>query len=220
MRKITLICSLHNENGVCTVDALLKILRGIDPQVIFGEVLPSDRSLYEPRSLEGQAVARFRTLKPSCECVCVDQYDIPPNFRATMDRVFEYVDEANREYQQLFEQMNQATNQQGFGYLNSDGFTVLMARMLEIEDDTINRSGNPALLHGLALWRQAIQGRDKAMVENIERYCSDHAFERAVFLVGAAHKSGVVKKIEESPNSKAGLIEWQVNFSSRDRHVF
>jgi hypothetical protein len=86
--------------------------------------------------------------------------------------------------------------------------------MLEIEDETINRSGNPGLLHGLALWRQAIHGRDKAMIENIERYCNENVFDRAVFLVGAAHWSGIVKEIKESPNSKARLIEWQVNFSS------
>jgi len=83
-----------------------------------------------------------------------------------------------------------------------------MARMAEIEDETINREGNPELVRALATWRQVIQGREKAMVENIYRYCRENIFETGVFLVGAAHRSGIVKAIEEAPHPEADLLEW------------
>jgi len=81
MRKITLVCSSHRENGLCTARELLRLLRAIDPEVIFGEVPRSDIDFYNPRSLEGQAVTRFLTFK-SFQRVPVDRYEMPPNFRA------------------------------------------------------------------------------------------------------------------------------------------
>lgn len=100
MRKITLVCSLHRDNGLCNAGELLNILRTLDPDAIFGEVLQSNIDFYHPRSLEGQAVKKFLACK-SVTCVRVDQYDIPPNFRALTDSVFDFVAEISSEYRAL-----------------------------------------------------------------------------------------------------------------------
>jgi len=212
MRKVMLICSLHRENGLCNVGELLKILRAVDPDVVFGEVSQSDINFYDPRSLEHQAVTRLRTLKPSCERVPVDRYDIPPTFRAITDAVFDFVEEASLEYQQLLEQRHHATNLKGFAYLNSFAFTQVMTRMSEMEEKAIKQSENQDLIRGLATWRQVMHGRERAMVESIYRYCKENMFDKGVFLVGAAHRSGVVKAIEESSNAGEDMIEWILNF--------
>lgn len=209
MRKITLVCSSHRENGLCNAQELLRILRAIDPEVIFGEVPQSDIDFYNPRSLEGHAVTRFLAIK-SFQRVPVDRYDTPPNFRALTDLVFDYVEQASHEYRLLQDQRDNATHLRGFMYLNSAAFAQVMSRMSVIEDETINRTGNSELVRALATWRQAMQGREKAMVENICWYCKKNNFDTGVFLVGAAHRSGVVRAIEEWSDAAADLIEWNL----------
>ena len=97
MRKITLVCSSHRENGLCNAGELLRLLRAIDPDVIFGEVPVSDFDFYNPRSLEGQAVTRLLEYK-SFQRVPVDRYDIPLNFRAVTDSVLDFVERTSHEY--------------------------------------------------------------------------------------------------------------------------
>jgi hypothetical protein len=53
MHTITLVCSVHNANGKCNVEQLVKILRVLGPDVILQEVRPSD-----DWSLEAQACNR------------------------------------------------------------------------------------------------------------------------------------------------------------------
>jgi hypothetical protein len=61
MHKITLVCSIHRENGLCNAEELLKILRTIEPEVVFEEMRPSDFASYlrwegaEPAEEEKQA---------------------------------------------------------------------------------------------------------------------------------------------------------------------
>jgi hypothetical protein len=207
MRKITLVCSSHREKGLCNAQELLGLLRAIDPDVIFEEVRQSDFAIYNTGTLEGQAATRFLALK-SFQRVPVDRYDLPPNFRALTDSVFDCVEQRSYEYLFLQDQSESDTHLHGFMYLNSAAFAKVMTRMSAIEDETIKSQGNPELLRALATWRQVIQGREKAMVENIYRYCRDNIFNTGVFLVGAAHRSGIVKTIEESSHPEADLIEW------------
>jgi hypothetical protein len=209
MRKITLVCSSHRENGLCSAQELLRLLRAIDPEVIFGEAPQSDVDFYNPRSLEGQAATRFFAFG-SCQRVPVDRYDMASNFRALTDSVFDYVEQYSHEYLFLQDQRDTAAQLNGFAYLNSAAFANLMSRISAIEAETINSVGNPELVRALATWRQVMQGREKAMVDNIYRYCRENIFDTGVFLVGAAHRSGIVKAIEDLSHADADLIEWKL----------
>jgi hypothetical protein len=209
MRKITLVCSSHREKGLCNAQELLRLLRAIDPEVVFEEVRQSDFALYNTTSLEGQAATRFRAFK-SFQRVPVDRYDLPPNFRTLTDSALDYVEQHSHEYIFLQNERENSTHLHGFMYLNSAVFAKVMSRMAVIEDETINSEGNPELVRSLATWRQVIQGREKAMVENIYRYCRENIFDTGVFLVGAAHRSGIVKAIEELSRADADLIEWNL----------
>jgi hypothetical protein len=210
MRTVTLVCSLHRENGACNAAELLKLLRVLDPDVIFGEVLQSDPNFYHPRSLESQAVTRFLALK-SCHCVCVDRYEVPPDFREITDSVFDFVCEMNPEYLALEEHRDHATYLNGFAYLNSAAFAQLIIQMSAIEEHTVRLSGKQDLIRGLTSWRNFTQDRERAMVYCIHSYCRDNAFDRGVFLVGAAHRSGVAKAIEEAPDADALVIDWKLH---------
>jgi hypothetical protein len=160
MRKITLVCSSHRDNGLCNAQELLRLLRAIDPEVIFEEVRQSDINFYNTRSLEGQAATRFLAFK-SFQRVPVDQYEMPPNFRALTDSALDFVEQTRHEYRLLQDQRDNAAQLNGFTYLNSAAFANLMSRISAIEDETINSEGNPELVRALATWRQLCKGEKK-----------------------------------------------------------
>ena len=45
--------------------------------------------------------------------------------------------------------------------------------------------------------------REKAMMENIQKYCIENTFDKGVFLVGAAHRLASIDLSREQPG-----IEW------------
>ena len=81
--------------------------------------------------------------------------------------------------------------------------------MSEIEEKIINETGDQGLIRGLEVWRQFMQRRETEMVGNIYEYCRENVFDTGIFLVGAAHKSGVVKAIEKYATTEADLVDWK-----------
>lgn len=222
MRNITLVCSSHRENGLCNAGELLRILRAIGPEVIFEEVRPSDLDSYHKHrtkwSLEAQAITRYREFK-SFQQVPVDRYDMPENsvakIKGEFDCLFDHVEQTSLDYRLLNEQNDKSVQQYGFSYLNGVAFATTMARISEIEEKIVNETGDQGWIRGLERWRHVMQKRELEMVANIYEYCRANVFDTGVFLVGAAHKPGVVKEIEEYASTEADLINWNLAYDVR-----
>ncbi len=223
MHKITLVCSVHRENGHCNAEELLKILREIEPDAVFEEIRPSDFASYYKHgtksSLESQAIAKYREFK-LFQQVPVDRYDMPENLLAEIKRdfdcVLDCVARASQEYRLLDEENDKSAYQYGFSYLNSVAFVTKTARMSEIEETIIRGTDDQHLIRGLERLRHCIQRREREMVGNIYEYCRKNVFDSGVFLVGAAHKTGIVKEIEEYASTEADLINWKFAY---DGHI-
>src|SRR5438309_5809280 len=107
MHKITLVCSMHRENGLCNAGELLEILRAIEPDVGFEEMLPSDFDSYYKHGtkskLESLAITRYREFK-SFQQVPVDRYDMPESLLAEIKRVdcfFDRLEQTSHAYREL-----------------------------------------------------------------------------------------------------------------------
>jgi hypothetical protein len=213
MHKITLVCSSHRESGSCNVGELLNILRAAEPEVVFEEIRPSDFDSYCKNgigsSLEARAITEYLAFK-SFRRVPVDRFDIPETLLAEskreFDRVFDYVEHKSHEYQLLNEENAKSVYHYGFPYLHSIAFETVMTKVAEIEDEIINEAGNQGLTRALERWRHLLQSRDREMVRVIYEYCRENVFGAGVFLVGAAHKMGIVKAIT---SAKADLVDWK-----------
>jgi hypothetical protein len=213
MHKITLVCSAHRENGLCNAEELLKILLAIEPEVIFEELRPLEFDFYHRQgSVEAHAITRYREYR-LFQYVPVDRYETPKDplgERREFDLVFDRVIQTSREYRELSQTNdNDRVQQYGFKHLNSVAYATASARMSEIEGETINRAGDQRLIRGLERWRHLIHEREREMVNNIYEYCRKNVFDTGVFLVGAAHKTGIVKEIEEYAGTEAELIGWK-----------
>lgn len=222
MPKITLVFSAHRENGLCNFEELLKILRAIEPEIIFEEIRPSDFDSYckhgTKSTLETQAIARYLDFK-SVRRVPVDRYDIPGNrmveFKRELDCAFDYVEQTSREYQLLHEENHRNAHQHGFRYLNSAALARAMARVSEIEEKIINETGAQGLMRCLEKWRHMTQCREREMIGNIYDYCRENVFDVGVFLIGAAHQAGIVKEIETFSSTEVDLIDWSFLYDGK-----
>jgi hypothetical protein len=207
MRKVTLICSVHREKGICNVDELLTILRAIEPDVLFEEMRPSD---FDPSRLEAQAIARYLNFK-SAQRVPVDRFDMQAVFelKGVIDRVL-YLAQTIPEHQRLSEEVNERVFHSGFAYLNSVAFSTAEARLSAIEDLAAHATGDDDLIQGLERWRQVHKQRECEMVRLAYEYCRANGFDNGVLLVGAAHKPGVVREIERHASAEPDLIDWKL----------
>jgi hypothetical protein len=206
MHTITLIFSVHKANGKCNVEQLVKILKKIEPEVVFQEVRPS-----HDWSLEAQAVAEYCKYK-LCQQVHVDEYEVPVDFAKIEHRLtggFDDVADRSTEYQQLDTAKNVHACQDGFVYLNSDAFVNTTLRMEQLEDEMMEGQAADAL----RWFRQVMHKREIEMMRNIYSHCRKTAFDTGVFLVGAAHRTGIAKQIENFSGREPDLIVW--NFLNR-----
>src|SRR6266446_1104898 len=167
MHKITLVCSVHRENGRCNAEELVKILRAIEPDTVFEEMRPSEFYFhYEHGSVEAHAITKYREFK-LFQPVPVDRYDMPENLLAEIKRdfdcVLDCVARASQEYRLLQEENDKSAQQYGFSYLNSVAFVTKTARMAEIEEAIIRGTDDQDLIRGLERWRHSIQRREREM---------------------------------------------------------
>jgi hypothetical protein len=201
MHKITLVFSVHKSNGNCNVEELAKILRRIEPDVVFQEVGPS-HSL----SLEAQAVAEYCKYK-LCQSVHVDDYEAPVNGEGTMQLLNDGrrdVADRSTEYQKLEIENLERTCRDGFGYMNSFDIAKAMVQMEQIEDELM--AGRAA--EALQWFRQVMRNRELEMMRNIYSYCQKNPFDIGIFLVGAAHRTGIAMQIEKFCGRVPDLIAW------------
>jgi len=90
-----------------------------------------------------------------------------------------------------------------------------MERISDIEEETIIGTGHQGLIRGLERWRHFIQRRDFEMIDNIYEYSRENVFDTGVFLVGAAHKTGIVKEIEKYAGTEADQINWNFAYDGQ-----
>lgn len=211
MGRITLIGTLHNPLGQCHVDALCSLLEALAPEVIFEEWRPVDVTARDAdttwQSLDRQAIARYVQGR-AVRQVPVDAYELPPEFRQDIDRLFDYVVAHSPEYRSLQCVGDEEAFQYGFAYLNSPPWAALSQRLLVVAEDTIAESGDVNLQRILTTWTTLVRQREVAMVDNIYAYAREHVFASGVFLVGAAHISAIADIISTRAVADQCLITW------------
>ncbi len=219
-RKITFVGTVHDENGLCNAEALLELLRTIEPDVVFEELRPSDfDSFYATKhTTETKALSEYRKHR-LIKQVPIDRYDIPENlistFKEMLNNIFDYVEQKSQECWLLKDEIDRNTGLLGFKYLNSIDHARKWARICEIQDKTIFGTGNQRLIRILQIWRQQQHRREIEMLGNIYEYCRENVFETGVFLVGASHKMGIAREIEKYAATETNLITWNFAYDGK-----
>jgi pheromone shutdown protein TraB len=228
---ITLIGTIHSENGQCNSDELYKILEDINPEVIFDELTDRYADMYYSDSFDTYRMNKILLRQPApvipLEVKCIKEYmqhhhiEIVPVDIDTRQQLAPYEQEINamfynffqhEEYKKLDEEIDALIATEGFGFLNSKRFSDYSAKTQMIEKVLIESEIEKNRLLELYQMFYSVQHdhREDTMLENVCRYSIDNPYNQAVFLIGAGHKSSVMRKIEGFENQSVIQLNWKM----------
>jgi hypothetical protein len=214
MYNITLISTRHDDIGECNSFALWQILEALGPQVIFLELPPSYLSIsYIDRTnkLEMNAVRPYiNAHKPILVAVDID--GVSKTFVEGYKRIFDELKKLQGPNGlDFYNSVN--TNQQyaamyGFKYLNSEYGIAHSEAVREATMKGLEQINNDRLTDDYNAWIEHANNRENEMLQNIYIYSKDYPYERAVFLLGAAHRSATIKKIKSLIEIESFKLNW------------
>lgn len=213
MKTVSLICTVHAEAGRANASELLAILKHIRPEVAFLEV-PADwgrEKIANHKSLESDALLRYQETH-SLALVPVDAPTPPASFFRDSEQIFNYIERASYKYCQLADANQANIAAEGFLYLNSELQENIQSELHSEVLRILEMRRDPSLTRAYEKWCHQNDLRDIEMISNIESYGRENKFDRAVFLVGAAHRPSILKKSRE--RSLVGLSEVQWSYST------
>jgi hypothetical protein len=207
MQTITLISTMHQEDGKCNAHELSEIIAQLSPEVIFVEALEETYSEYKrllfssfgvyDKKLEIKALQLYGQHSPF-EYVPVLDEGLSDAFEKKFSK-FENIAEHNM----LIDIFIDFARNKGFEFLNSFESTKLQEEMRQIEalylrDSEIEISFN-----------ESIDSYENNMIQNIYEYCKDNKFKTAVFLCGVAHRKSIMTRFADNVMNKELNINWQ-----------
>lgn len=229
MYNITLIGTIHSENGQCNPDELYKILEDINPEVIFDELPIHFSDMYYSDSFDTYCankilLNRHPPVVP-LEVKCIKKYKRNYNieiFPVDIDlrqKLSKYQDEISfmiltflkyEEYKKLENEKETLIAQEGFHYLNSDKFLTFLDKKEVVEKNIMESEIQKNRLHNIYKLFHAEQydNRENAMLENIYNYSNRNQYNQAVLLIGADHKKSIMQKITEYEKLSEIKLNW------------
>jgi len=211
MKCISLVCTVHEENGLANVSGLYAILERIRPEVIFIEAPPDALDQFlaacTNNKLESASVRLYRE-NNIVELVPVD---LPtPNSRFFSDYRYlqERIEGKNPDSRRLIMWNKNYIRDYGFSYLNSEHCNKMWAEIHADERAIIGEIKDQKLTEIYEIWNKTIELRDNEMMKNILKYCGENTFERGAFLIGAAHRQSIIEKSKEWSEKYPNIIQW------------
>lgn len=213
VKKITIVGTIHSEQGQCNEKELFEILKAINPDVIFEEIRSIDHGrLYRDdtyQTVEMKAISSYLKFR-SVRQVPVDDFTIPGDFKDRIEELFSYVESASEDYHKAKLDIDRMAFTHGYRFLSSLTHIELNNKADELFEDAIAQSSSETLRGLLAWWYTHLRKRESFMLENIYNYCHKESFESGVFLVGAGHMSYLAKCIEDRLEAEKNIIDWRV----------
>ncbi|HEV8335457.1 MAG TPA: hypothetical protein VGR67_03475 [Candidatus Polarisedimenticolia bacterium] len=208
--RVSVVGTVHEEQGLANVSELHVILERIRPEVIFLEI-PSaafDDFLDGTRSnLESIATRRYRDTH-NVVLVPVDLPTPGEEFFRNFEYLRERVRNASTDYRRLIGWDNHYISDYGFAYLNGQRCSELWSEIYAAMQAAIEQLEDHKLIEIFDSWKHTNELRDRAMLKNIEDYCTLNPPENGVFLVGAAHRRSLANKSREGRGVGSLRIEW------------
>src|SRR6266576_2782232 len=211
MKRVSVVFTEHEENGLVNASGLLAILERITPEVIFLECPSAAFDDYfngNPGNLEAAAVSRYRE-NHRIDLIPVDLGTPDADFFAKPEHLSKRIERTSPDYRRLVDWHSQNVSAHGFVYLNSKDCSDLFSQLHEAMLAAIEKDVDHRLLAEVYdLWIRTNGLRDKGMMKNIENHCRQASFSNAAFLVGAAHKQAIIDLSRSEPRAASSTIQW------------
>ncbi len=208
--RVTVVGTIHEPVGPATADALLAILRQLQPEVIFLEMPPGALDEYMGGSrtnLEADAVRKYRAER-DIALVAVDLPTPEPEFFSGWDDVRREVRRKSVDYCRFKSYEEQYVAQHGFNYLNSEHNSKLTADLHVATVAALATLGDERLSAHYDAFTRKIEDRDVAMIANIEEFCRTSTKTLGVLLVGSAHRRSLFDKTRARASADSPSVVW------------
>jgi hypothetical protein len=213
MGCLTIVFTIHNDSGKCDEHELLKIIRALDPDIIFEELSESSYDLcyhnMSMHTLEVRALRRYLREK-TVPHIPVDNILPPQNFKEEMDLLLDYVENDSIAYLPLIIETRLKTEQFGFGYLVSADFDALSARTQEELEKSVAESNSDQLKRIFWTWIDFLRRREECILSTIFSIFRSAPYRNGILLVGAEHRRPIVEGIMRRVATEPDLITWTV----------
>lgn len=214
MRTVTLISTIHSENGKCNSDELYKIIESLCPEVIFEELSNNlfDK-FYNGNQLSDEPL-EIKCLKKYLQIHTIKHIpvdiDVSPNLSTSeINYLFDTFKKYDV-YKKLEDEQHLLTAQEGFTYLNSGKCSELFDKKKVTEKHLMRFEINKnALFRIYKLFHEEHDNRENAMLQNIYNYSKENQYNQAVFLIGSAHRNPIIQKITEYETKKIIDLDWK-----------
>lgn len=229
MHNITLIATIHSENGKCNSDELYKLLEDVNPEVIFDELPMHFSEMYYSDSFD-MYYANNILLNRRCpviplEVKCVKKYKQKYNVKIIpvdidlRQELPKYQDEISfmiltflkyEGYKKLNNEKETLIGLEGFHYLNSDKFLDFLDTKEVMEKSIMESDIQKNRLFDIykLFHAEEYDNRENAMLENIYNYSKGNHYNQAVFLLGAEHKKSIMRKITQFEKLSEIKLNW------------
>lgn len=199
MKKLSLICTVHEECGRATSVELFDRLKRYRPDVIFleaplGDVDSFFREEGRPK-LETSPVKKYQNLT-GADLIAVDLPTPSEEFFRDHKVLMQRVEGESYDHRRLMTWQSNYVADYGFPYLNSDHNCKMWLEIKADIENTVVNIGDPSLSELLSNWDTTNDHRENEMLYNIHQYCTEHSFERGVFIVGSAHRRSIIQKLQ------------------------
>ena len=208
MQNITFISTIHKEIGKCNAEELYKIIKKLNPEVIFLEAVDETYSNYENylfstygeyhKKLEISAIQKYNC-DTSFEYVPVCENGLSDAFHKKNKIVCRI-----RDLQKLIDNFISLAEKHGFTFLNSLECINLQEEMRVLETRILDNSDLDNIV------KADIDAYENPMIRNIYSYCNKNDFSSAIFMCGAAHRKSIIEKIEKSKIEEQVNLTWTI----------
>lgn len=136
-------------------------------------------------------------------------YELSSNLTLILTEFYKHDDV----YKSLVDEAKLLTEKHGFEYLNSKTFFALNDKIKIRERELIESNwyniAELLRLYDLS-YKEIIDDRENAMLQNIYNYSKENVFKRAVFLIGARHRNTIVEKIIKYDIISEAKLIWRM----------
>ncbi len=214
MHNIILIGTAHIEKGECNSDELYKIIKSINPDVIFDEIPSSHFNAFyvnkTQRTLESDAINQYLiSYDVKIFPVDIDIRQELSKYQNEICFIFQAIFK-HKDFIRLDKEKEELMILEGFRYLNSDEFLDFLEKKKVLEKQILE--SEPDMERVLSIYKlfqiEEHDKRENAMLQNIYNYSKENRYKQAVFLIGSEHRKSIIPKIAVYEKISTVKLNW------------
>jgi len=217
MNRVLVVWSVHRNGGGASSSELHWLLCRLQPEVLFLEHSAIEVDVFlngANPSLELAAAVRYREHAAS-ELVPVGMHlSEPEKLKPLFDGLFYRIERSNPRYCQLVDERTRRLEHGGLAFLNSHIGTLLQSEVDKEIRRSVKALNESELTDIFERWSQLNDLRERVMIREIEHFAKRRNFNKAVFVVGAAHQLSLYEKVRQRCNSSP--VAWEFNWQLPD----